>query len=53
VGNANRGKAASDWLVVAVFMQAEGRDDLAKKMIERSLKAGLEPEIAAGFPSIP
>jgi hypothetical protein len=53
VSNANRGKAASDWLLVAALMQAEGRDDLAKKMVERSLKTGLEPEIAAGFPSVP
>jgi len=51
VAGANRAKGASDWLLVAVFMQAEGREDLAYKMAQRAVAAGLEPEVAACFPS--
>lgn len=46
---ANRGKSASEWLLVATLMQAEGRVALASAMASRAAKAGLEPEIAAGF----
>jgi hypothetical protein len=46
---ANRGKSASEWLLVAALMQAEGREELATTMAWRAAKAGLEPEIASGF----
>jgi hypothetical protein len=53
VTNANRGKSASEWLLVGAFMQAEGRGELAAKMIDKAAAAGLEVEIAAGFPRSP
>ena len=53
VTNANRGKSASEWLLVGAFMQAEGRGELAAKMIDKAVAAGLEVEIAAGFPRSP
>ena len=46
---ANRSKGASEWLLVAALMQAEGRVALASTMATRAANAGLEPEIAAGF----
>jgi hypothetical protein len=51
VSVANKGKSGSDWLLVAAFMQAEGREALAARMLERAAKNGLEPEIVAGFPA--
>lgn len=53
VTNANRGKSASEWLLVGAFMQAEGRGELAAKMVDKAAAAGLEAEIAAGFPRNP
>lgn len=49
VMEANRTKSASSWLLVASLMQAEGRDALAVKMIERGVGQGLESEIATFF----
>lgn len=46
---ANRGKSASEWLLVAALMQAEGREEWSSAMASRAAKAGLEPEIASGF----
>jgi hypothetical protein len=46
---ANRGESASEWLLVAALMQAEGRNELSSTMASRAAKAGLEPEIASGF----
>ena len=43
---ANRTKSASGWLAVAVLMQAQRRDDLARNMIERARAAGLETVVA-------
>lgn len=44
---ANQAKDASSWLVVSVLMQGEGRDDLAKVMLERARKLGLEDGVFA------
>ncbi len=43
---ANRVKSASGWLAVAVLMQAQGRDELAKTMVERARGAGLQVSVA-------
>jgi len=51
VMEANRTKSASSWLLVASLMQAEGRDALAIKMIDRGVAQGLEGEVAAFFSS--
>lgn len=42
---ANRIGSASGWLSVTVFMQADGRYELARKMLKRSADEGLEPDI--------
>lgn len=41
----NRDNSASSWLFVAVLMQGEGRTDLARNMLDRAQRAGLEPEV--------
>lgn len=43
---ANKTKGAAEWLTVAVLMQAEGRDDLARTMLDRASAAGLDPALA-------
>ncbi len=43
---ANRTQSASGWLSLAVMMQAEGRNDLARTMLDRARDAGLEPAVA-------
>lgn len=43
---AHRAKSGPGWLLVAVAMQAEGRDDLAGRMLERAVKEGLNKEVA-------
>lgn len=43
---ANRDRTAQAWLAVAIFMQAEGRDEPALNMIERARGMGLDPIIA-------
>jgi hypothetical protein len=42
---ANRSRSSSGWLTVAVYMQAQGRDDLARTMVERARAAGLETAV--------
>lgn len=42
---ANRIGSASGWLSVTVLMQADGRYELARKMLKRSADEGLEPDI--------
>ncbi|MBI1190747.1 MAG: hypothetical protein GC200_08735 [Tepidisphaera sp.] len=41
----NRDNSAASWLFVSVLMQAEGRTDVARNMLDRAQKAGLEPEV--------
>lgn len=41
----NRDNTASSWLFVSVLMQGEGRSDLARNMLDRAQKAGLEPDV--------
>ncbi|MBX3387893.1 MAG: tetratricopeptide repeat protein [Phycisphaeraceae bacterium] len=43
---ANRIGSASSWLMVTVLMQADGRYELARRMLKRAADAGLEPDIA-------
>ncbi|MBK9189895.1 MAG: hypothetical protein IPM33_13195 [Phycisphaerales bacterium] len=45
VGFAHKVNSASAWLMVGAIMQAEGRENLARTMIERARKAGLEPAV--------
>ena len=45
VDYANRVGSASSWLMVTVLMQADGRYELARRMLKRAADAGLEPEI--------
>ncbi len=49
--HAHKEKSASAWLGVGMLMQAEGRRDLARTMIERARKAGLEGGIADAMTS--
>lgn len=49
VGYAHRANSASAWLTVASIMQAEGRTALAKQMLDRAAKAGLEKEMVGAF----
>jgi hypothetical protein len=44
---ANRVKLPSAWLTLAALMQAEGRNQLAGRMIDRARQAGLEAGLAA------
>lgn len=46
---AHRSGSASAWLTVAVLMQAQGRPEAAKPVLERARKAGLEVEIVAAM----
>lgn len=43
---AHRSPSGNAWLTVAVLMQAQGRDDVALRMVERAKDHGLSPEIA-------
>lgn len=43
---ANRVKTASAWLFVVTLMQAEGRDAVAAKMLDRAKQLGLKPAVA-------
>jgi hypothetical protein len=43
---ANRVNSGSAWLLVAVLMQAEGREALASSMVEKARAAGLEADVA-------
>lgn len=42
---ANRVGSGSSWLMVAVLMQADGRFDLARRMLKRGADVGLDPDI--------
>ena len=42
----HRVSSGNVWLLVAVLMQAEGRDLVALKMIERAVAEGLDPDLA-------
>jgi tetratricopeptide (TPR) repeat protein len=42
---AGRVKTSSSWLLVAVLMQAEGRPEVALKMLERSKAEGLNAKV--------
>lgn len=46
---ANQIDSPSSWLAMAVLVQAEGRDEVARRMAERARDAGLDPELAARF----
>lgn len=43
---AQRSPSGNAWLAVAVLMQAEGRDDVALRMIDRAADEGLNPTVA-------
>ncbi|MBN8598829.1 MAG: tetratricopeptide repeat protein [Planctomycetes bacterium] len=42
---ANRVGSASSWLMVSVLMQADGRFELARRMLKRAADEGLEPAV--------
>mgnify|MGYP001447755973 FL=1 len=46
---ANRVGSASSWLMVSVLMQADGRFDLARRMLKRGADIGLEPAVYAAM----
>lgn len=46
---ANRVGSASGWLTVAVLMQADGRFELARRMLKRAADEGLEPDVRKAF----
>ncbi|MCC6661742.1 MAG: hypothetical protein IT437_12750 [Phycisphaerales bacterium] len=46
---ANTTGSASAWLAMAVLAQAEGRDHVAARMVERARDAGLDPALADKF----
>lgn len=46
---ANRIGSASGWLSVTVLMQADGRYELARKMLKRAADEGLEPDIRSAL----
>jgi hypothetical protein len=41
--------SASGWLSVTVLMQADGRYELARKMLKRSADEGLEPDVRSAL----
>lgn len=44
-GHANTAGTPESWLLVAALMQAEGRPDQSRRMLERALGAGLDAEM--------
>lgn len=46
VGHANRTGAASAWMTAALLMEAEGRPELAAKMLAKAREAGLDMNLA-------
>jgi hypothetical protein len=46
VRRAHDAPSANAWLLVAVLMQAEGRDGPALRMIDRATRMGLAPAVA-------
>lgn len=51
VRHAQRTGDARAWLLVAVLMQAEGRDDVAFKMLGRAADLGLDERIVQAWPA--
>lgn len=51
VRHAHGEPSADGWLLVAVLMQADGRAEVARKMIDRAAELGLEESILEGFRS--
>ena len=49
VDAANRADRAEHWLLVAVLMQAEGRDEAAAKMLARARDLGLDEDVVGAF----
>lgn len=45
VAFAHEEESSSAWLLVSVLMQAEGRDNVALRMLERSIDAGLDERV--------
>lgn len=52
VQHANRRDSASAWLAVAVLMQAEGRRDVARRMLDRATDRGLDATVAGAMRSV-
>jgi tetratricopeptide (TPR) repeat protein len=52
VRQAHRRDSASGWLAVAVLMQAEGRKDVALRMVERAEQHGLEGSVASQLAAV-
>jgi hypothetical protein len=52
VQHANRRDSASAWLAVAVLMQGEGRKDVARRMLDRSIDRGLDASIAGAMRAV-
>ncbi len=46
VGHANKVQTGSAWLLVGVLMQVEGREGVARRMIQRAAERGLESSVA-------
>lgn len=46
---ANRVNTASAWLLVATLMQAEGRDRVAARMLDRAIALGLSERVASAM----
>lgn len=46
---ANRVGSGSSWLMVSVLMQADGRFELARRMLKRGADVGLEPAVYAAM----
>jgi len=50
VRNAHREESPRAWLLVAVLMQAESRDELAAKMLDRAADLGLDEGVVQAWP---
>lgn len=50
---AQRVGTARAWLLVAVLMQAEGREDVAAEMLNRAAAQGLDDDIVKAWPTTP
>jgi tetratricopeptide (TPR) repeat protein len=46
-GYANRAKTGSAWLTLAVLVQGEGRDSVARTLVGRAERAGLKPTLVS------
>ncbi len=52
VKNVQKRESPQGWLLVAMLKQAQGRDDVAAKMIKRAQALGLDPSIVRAWPTI-